>query len=152
MRPHETWLSQSPRQTQHKSDNSYSFQASPVLLGGALLTLTSEMRVLCLKLGLLAKKRANKPVCFYKIKRKRRGALCVSREGEIPHLPAPLLPCCFEPCWALSTCHLLSCLSSLSLLVAQARGETRSTPSKICTLKRHLTYFTTTTVLRGLGH
>lgn len=135
IRPPETRLSWSLCQTQHKSNSLYRFQASPILLGGALLTLTFKMRFLCFRLSLLAKKRANKPLCFYKIKRKQKRCFIFSHEGEMSHLPALPFP--------RSLPVICSLVSGPFPSSCTGQGREAIYSLKGCLFKRHLTYITT---------
>lgn len=110
------------------------------------------MRILCLKFSLLAKKRANKPVRFYKIKRKqKRCFICFTWRWNISLANSTAPTSVWTP---LDLLYLSSVLlfQVPSQLAAQARGEKETIALKMSILKRHLKYFTTTSVLRGLEH
>lgn len=146
------------RQTQHKSDNSYSFQTSPVLTSRALLTLTFKMRFLLFKTQPISQAKS-KQACMLLEDQKNTGEMFYLfpvkvkyLAHQLHHLHAVVKVIGWLDRWIVPTCHLLTCSRSPPL-VAQARGEKQANLPKGCSFQRHLVYFTAqTTVLRGLGH
>lgn len=106
------------RQTQHKSDNSYSFQTSPVLTSRALLTLTLEMRFLLFKTQPISQAKS-KQACMLLEDQKNTGEMFYLFRMKVKYLACQLH--CLHAIvkaigwldhWIVPTCHLLTCSRS----------------------------------------